>query len=280
MPLSRITSPFMSATANVYSPSANTVTIRTASTDRFTINPNGNVLIGNTATSRAGFSPVTVFASNVGPVNLELTGRAEVGGGAFARFIGWEEVRNSRITQIDYERTGDNTGHITFYANNGTLLTEALRVTSNGVSTAGHIRFPTIQNVSTDPNTLDDYEEGTWTPVDSSGAGLSFSTAAGSYVKIGRMVLVQFTFTYPSTSNGAIATIGGLPFIIDNSVGSIDNGGTASGLGYQSAGSAIFQIHTRVGFQTFGLYNITTSQTNANCSGINFRGGIVYRAST
>ena len=56
----------------------------------------------------------------------------------------------------------------------------------------GQINFPATQNASTDANTLDDYEEGTWTPVALTDSG-SFSTTsvAGTYVKIGRQVTVN-----------------------------------------------------------------------------------------
>ena len=60
---------------------------------------------------------------------------------------------------------------------------------------------------------LDDYEEGTWTPTDGSGAGLSFTVAADArYTKIGRMVQCCAQITYPVTANTAQAQIGGLPF--------------------------------------------------------------------
>ena len=63
-------------------------------------------------------------------------------------------------------------------------------------------------------NALDDYEEGTWTPTDVSGAGLSFSTAVGTYTKIGRMIYASTQIVYPSTANGSSALIGGLPFTL------------------------------------------------------------------
>jgi hypothetical protein len=59
---------------------------------------------------------------------------------------------------------------------------------------------------------LDDYEEGTWTPTDGSGAGLSFSSVDGIYCKIGRLVIAQASYVYPSTSSGAQARMSGLPF--------------------------------------------------------------------
>jgi hypothetical protein len=61
---------------------------------------------------------------------------------------------------------------------------------------------------------LADYEEGTWTPVDGSGAGLSFATAAGYYTKIGRLVTLYFTIEYPATANTNAGRVGGLPFTV------------------------------------------------------------------
>ena len=82
-----------------------------------------------------------------------------------------------------------------------------------GATTTGTgIAFPATQSASTDANTLDDYEEGTWTPTDASGASLSFSTANCRYTKIGRMVSIQGTITYPVTASGASAQFGGFPF--------------------------------------------------------------------
>jgi hypothetical protein len=74
------------------------------------------------------------------------------------------------------------------------------------------ITFPATQSASTDANTLDDYEEGTWTPTDSSGASLSLSVSNCRYTKIGRMVSIQGTITYPTTASGASAQFGGFPF--------------------------------------------------------------------
>ena len=65
----------------------------------------------------------------------------------------------------------------------------------------GQIKFPATANPSADANTLDDYEEGTWTPTvkNNSGTATGYSNAVGSYTKIGRKVTVI----------GAITPIGG-----------------------------------------------------------------------
>ena len=59
---------------------------------------------------------------------------------------------------------------------------------------------------------LADYEEGTWTPIDSSGASLSLSSASGFYTKVGRLVTVSGQWNYPSTASTSNTVIGGLPF--------------------------------------------------------------------
>lgn len=79
-------------------------------------------------------------------------------------------------------------------------------------ASAGQIKFPASQNASSNANTLDDYEEGTWTPTDGSGASLSF-TAAGTYTKTGRKVTVTGSVIYPATASTANNVIAGLPFI-------------------------------------------------------------------
>lgn len=86
---------------------------------------------------------------------------------------------------------------------------------------AGQIVFPATQNASSNANTLDDYEEGTWTPVIKFGGnavGQTYNTGItnGQYVKIGRFVFVTcyIVFTETGSSTGD-ATITGLPFTVE-----------------------------------------------------------------
>ena len=50
---------------------------------------------------------------------------------------------------------------------------------------------------------LADYEEGTWVPTDTSGAGLAITGTACKYTKIGRAVTIQGIITYPTTASTA-----------------------------------------------------------------------------
>lgn len=74
------------------------------------------------------------------------------------------------------------------------------------------ISFPATQSASTDANTLDDYEEGTWTPTFTN-LTIGNGTVSGSYVKIGRMVHVTCTLTFGTTTSiSGSVLVGSLPF--------------------------------------------------------------------
>jgi hypothetical protein len=80
----------------------------------------------------------------------------------------------------------------------------------------GQLGFPAIENPSTDPNTLDDYEEGTWTPtLNATGlSGATYSIQTGHYVKIGRQVLFWAHVKLSALTSGGtnFLRIEGLPF--------------------------------------------------------------------
>ena len=76
---------------------------------------------------------------------------------------------------------------------------------------AGQIQFPATQNASANANTLDDYEEGTWTPTILQGGG--GITGTGNYVKIGRLVSINIDANLNGVRNGSVFQIGGIPFV-------------------------------------------------------------------
>ena len=88
--------------------------------------------------------------------------------------------------------------------------------------TGGQIVFPASQSASSNANTLDDYEEGTWTPIftpNSSGSA-TISSAFGTYVKVGKTVTVYWSLYIASVSSATgTAGIGGFPFTTNDSGG-------------------------------------------------------------
>jgi hypothetical protein len=84
-------------------------------------------------------------------------------------------------------------------------------------ATGGQVRFPATQAASADANTLDDYEEGTFTPAlaGSTTAGTqTYSTRNGTYTKIGRMVVGMggLVLTAKDGATAGNLLITGLPF--------------------------------------------------------------------
>ena len=92
---------------------------------------------------------------------------------------------------------------------------------------------------NTDSNTLEDYEEGTWTPVSSTNAG-TFSNESGVYVKIGRVVFIASFISFTGASTSASRTYSGLPFTVSDTFPftSVDYHGTSWSSHY---GRVLFQ---------------------------------------
>jgi hypothetical protein len=90
---------------------------------------------------------------------------------------------------------------------NGVLALQGASTSANGVG----ITFPATQSASSDANTLDDYEEGTWTPT-IGGTSIVYTSGnvVGNYIKIGKYVAVWGQLYLSSGSPNA--TLGNLPF--------------------------------------------------------------------
>jgi len=96
----------------------------------------------------------------------------------------------------------------------GGLISAAGNVAGNIFISSGGITFPATQVASADANTLDDYEEGTWTPVVTSQNGsITSYTATGNYTKIGRTVTLycNIQITNVGTGSGQLF-VSGVPF--------------------------------------------------------------------
>jgi hypothetical protein len=92
------------------------------------------------------------------------------------------------------------------------------------------ITFPATQVASSDANTLDDYEEGTWTATLTDGTNTTTSTGA-NYRKIGSLVFLSFQFYDKDISawNAANLSVTGLPFTVATNHDSFVTVGTPNG---------------------------------------------------
>jgi hypothetical protein len=67
---------------------------------------------------------------------------------------------------------------------------------------------------NTDGNTLDDYEEGSFTPTTSS-SSYTLSESSGSYTKVGRLVNVHLRITFSAVNSSSNSTVNcnNMPFV-------------------------------------------------------------------
>ena len=124
----------------------------------------------------------------------------------------------------------------------------AAKISSGQTLPLNGVAFPATQVPSADPNTLDDYEEGTFTPVIQNASGSESISITGSYIKIGRQVTIMVG-SYGTNVTALSATshihLRGLPF----------TAGTTAGV-YQYAGSIMSQYPS----QPVSLIDISGTQ--------------------
>jgi hypothetical protein len=183
-------------------------------------------------------------------------------------------------TSVQQNRIGSSTPTWVWGLLNGA---ERMRIDSAGtlILNQGQIQFPATQVASANANTLDDYEEGTWTPaLKFGGASVSLTSASGfpigRYTKVGNTVYAYFDIrlTNKGTSTGDM-TVEGLPFATSssgrqggslykfaNSVSGavwesnqlvfVESSATVIKLGYASGGNTV--LHTHADVNNFGIY--------------------------
>jgi hypothetical protein len=109
-------------------------------------------------------------------------------------------------------------GGISGFTTDGTRVTASTTIGVGAAtpSTSGSgVTFPATQSASTNVNTLDDYEEGTWTPTLTDGTNFAPSGGqnSGSYTKIGNQVtLCGYLRISGLGSVSGNVSVGGLPF--------------------------------------------------------------------
>lgn len=254
-----------------------------ATTERARIDSSGNIAIGTSSTSGA-----RLFVTGGALTSSVAGGLAIAGSLSTGRLTSDSSNINSIHTYLDnstieiapgstYKNgisingnsTSTDTSTIKFFTGNseraridtsGRLLVGVAANANGGILqlTSG-ITFPATAVAASDVNTLDDYEEGTWTPGISFGGGTTGITynssfTGGTYTKVGRMVTVYATITLTNKgSSTGSAKITGLPFTAATSYSQLGIAATAFNL-ITSTG----QVWTGV---DYGATTIAISQT-------------------
>jgi len=126
------------------------------------------------------------------------------------------------LSKVAIEGNASGTGTLTIAAPNtntnrtitlpdatGTIVASGTTPSLNGIT------FPATQVASADANTLDDYEEGTWTPTvrgEGTAGTTTYTLQEGYYTKIGNTVFLYCSVSYSAATGTGPLQIQGVPF--------------------------------------------------------------------
>ena len=189
------------------------MTFYTGGSERARIDTSGNVGIGTASPAKTLHISGSAYSNllriqNTGGTQsgVELT---NTGSGANPPTIG------SKSDALFFETS--NVERMRIPATGGIQSVNCVSVGNATPSTSGSgITFPATQSASSDANTLDDYEEGTFTPTlgaSTNPTGVTYTNQIGFYRKIGSFVhvtgFISFT-TYTGGSGNLV--VNGIPF--------------------------------------------------------------------
>ena len=126
---------------------------------------------------------------------------------------GFVQYGSSATATNNFHFGSEGDGNFNLYNGNVGAGSKVFGITSTGtVNLNGQLAFPATQNASSDVNTLDDYEEGTWTPtltaVTTAPTGVTYSTNNSAwYVKIGRTVWIGGWLYLTNKGTGGVGSI-------------------------------------------------------------------------
>ena len=189
----------------IFSPGADTIAFAEGGVESMRIDSSGQVGINRTPSAGGGPLQVGFDSSGSAAIRIQTTNASTAG-----------EILNF----INSSNAG--AGKVIF----GTSQTSvAYQTTTGGQSTGAvlqnsGIAFPATQVASADANTLDDYEEGTWSPSINLLGTLTI-TSSGWYRKVGGLVTVFLNIVVTSnntTQDGAQMAITNFPFAASSDV--------------------------------------------------------------
>ena len=161
------------------------------------IDASGNVGIGTTTPAKK----LTVFGTGAGNATVQIEG--EGGADPFINFL----ANNTQHWSLGVDDSDADKFKLSKHSALGTNDYFVVDVDGHAIIPEG-VTLGTAAGTYNADNTLDDYEEGTWTPAPTSGT--LNSGATGSYVKIGNLVHIQGQLSF--SANGTTNRINGLPF--------------------------------------------------------------------
>ena len=262
----------------------------TNNTQRMRITEDGNLGIGTTSPTQkldvnTTAGEVIAASSDRSTNGQYISGLMQSAKNSSSAYVNYAAVYGS----ITSNTAGSESGALTLWTRSGGTITERARFNSTGAlvfaggtTTANGIgiTFPATQSASSDANTLDDYEEGTWTPTffGTSVAGSpSYNARVAAYTKVGRLVSIT-CYLDMSNLGGMTGTIqiGGLPFTTMTGGSYYGGFAIAEFAGFTfSSGRTMLGLEPAHGQTTITIYNngsgvAASQQTVANMADSTF----------
>jgi hypothetical protein len=264
--------------------SVSTNTVLGASALQANTTGSNSVVVGNQAGYTNSTGIQNVFIGN--QAGYFATGRDSTFVGTGAGGAITSGTNNTIIGQYD----GNGDGLDIRTASNYAVISDGdgnrLLSTANGYSlaldggavpqTGTGITFPATQNASSDANTLDDYEEGTFTVTTNGDGTGAFSAQTGEYTKIGNICIVRIIFSV--STNFTSSGIGGLPFTVSGS-SSVSNTGFIGSVITSSSNESPVTAQAETSSTSVYLF-VGSNNGNAhepNTTNATYRLSIVYR---
>jgi hypothetical protein len=236
-----ITTPTISSLSSA---SATALTLQSAGTTAITVDTSQNVGVGVTP-SAWGSSYKAIDLNTYGAITSS-TGEIRIWGNAYQGASSYIYKTTSAATLYDmsggayrwYTAASGTAGNAISFTQSLSLGKGTTLALEGATSQSGTgITFPVTQSASSNAKTLDDYEEGTWTP--SNATAGTFTSIVATYTKIGRQVTLNARWTMPSTASGAPMSISGIPFAVgsgmETTMAIFDNAGLGANQVYLAA---------------------------------------------
>jgi len=252
----------------IYSPGADTLAFAGGGVEAMRITSAGNVGIGSTSPTQ----PLTIVNPTFGiPATSGTTqtnGAFRIRAGSTTGVLDFGIGAGGTNQWIQSTDSGNlaSSYNLLINPNGGNVLVGLSTANASGakLQTVDGITFPATQVASADANTLDDYEEGTWTGTlggTTSESGQTYISRTGSYVKIGKQVTIQNYIEF--SGGGGVGTVvgnavlKGLPFPI--------SGGVSAQIMWNRTVISFIEVYVyNFGSSTLGFYGATVAGTGNN----------------
>lgn len=290
-------SPNGDSNTGIFFPSADTIAFAEGGIEVARIDSSGNLGIGSAIPGSKldvqGTGAFTAASSNSSTITAPIYANSPLQ--TISAFFGRNDstsalTANQYSTAIRFNGSGVAWGDISYYPNQGgqghfrfSTTGSTVGTTPNAIVGAAGIAFPATQSASTNANTLDDYEEGTWTAsiATESGTAWTVTTQNSTYIKIGRLVFIHALINYTAKGSGQLSLVQSLPFTSTSEV-------TLYGYNYRSSDNTLrallFTAYSNYGvllkwIDSGSFVNYFTSTTDFAAAGIIYVAGCYLAAS-